>query len=127
MAGSSISIGRAGEYFAAYVLETHGVEVHHVDRSSADLWCMVRGSLSTVQVKSSRSPRQSGEGRKPRYFYHTPPVVVDWYCFVALDRQLLLIRPCSLVLSKTTSFVPLEFNEANQRRTVEEFLGSFSA
>jgi hypothetical protein len=126
MAKSSISIGRAGEYFAAYVLETHDVEVHHVDRSSADLWCRVRGSLSTVQVKSSSSPRQTGKGRKPRYCYHTPSVEVDWYCFIALDRQLLLMRPCSLILSKTTSFAPLEFNEANQRRTIGEFLGSFS-
>ena len=26
-------IGRQGEFLAAYILETHGVEVHHVDRA----------------------------------------------------------------------------------------------
>jgi hypothetical protein len=120
------SIGRVGEFFAAYVLETYGVEVHHVDRSAADLWCQVRGSLCTVQVKSSSSSRRSNAGRKAKYHYHTPPVEVDWYCFVALDKQLLLMSPCSLVPSKTTSFDPLEFNEANQRRTIDGFVGSFS-
>jgi len=120
------SIGRVGEFFAAYVLETYGVEVHHVDRSAADLWCKVRGTLCTIQVKSSSTPRRSNEGRKAKHYYNTPPIEVDWYCFVALDRQLLLMSPCSLVLSKTTSFDPLEFNEANQRRTIEGFVGSFS-
>jgi hypothetical protein len=33
--------GRQGEFLAAYILETYGVEVHHVDRSGSDLWCRV--------------------------------------------------------------------------------------
>jgi hypothetical protein len=53
---SRTDIGRAGEFLAAYILETHGVEVHHVDRAGADLWCKVRGSIVTVQVKACTAP-----------------------------------------------------------------------
>jgi len=52
------------------------------------------------------------------------PIEVDWYCFVAMDRQLLLLKPASSVVTKSTSFLPEEFNEANQRRTIEDFLKS---
>ena len=116
--------GRAGEFFSAYVLETYGVEVHHVDRSAADLWCRVGTQLRTVQVKTASCPRTTGRGRQAKYIYHTLPIEVDWYCFVAMDRQLLLLTPASTVVAKSTSFLPEEFNEANQRRTIEDFIKS---
>lgn len=120
---SATDTGRAGEFLAAYVLETHNIEVHHVDRSAADLWCRAGDTLCTVQVKSASRPRVHKQS-KARYRYNTPPIKVDWYCFVALDRQLLLMRPASEVTTVSTQFLPAEFNEANQRRTIEDFLNS---
>jgi hypothetical protein len=120
---SRTDIGRAGEFLAAYILETHGVEVHHVDRAGADLWCKVRGSIVTVQVKASH-----GSGQKQRavvclyYTYATRNPVADWYCFVALDRELLLMRPSESIVATTTRIAPSEFNEANQRRTIEDMI-----
>jgi hypothetical protein len=51
-------------------------------------------------------------------------VEVDWYCFIALDKRLLLMRPKAEVLVSTVRLDPAEFNEANQRRTIEQFIES---
>ena len=118
----STSVGRAGEFLAAYILETYGVEVHHVDRAGSDLWCKVQGSILTVQVKSSSKPVRYGNDTKEMYTYHTPKTVVDWYCFVALDRQLLLMKREGSFDTAKFRILPNEFNEANQRRTIEEFM-----
>ena len=58
------------------------------------------------------------------YVYYTPKIEVDWYCFVALDRQLLLMKRCGSFDTQKLRILPNEFNEANQRRTIEEFLES---
>jgi len=120
----SKSVGRAGEFLAAYILETYGVEVHHVDRDGADLWCKVRGSILTVQVKSSSKPMRYGHEAKEMYTYHTPKIDVDWYCFVALDKQLLLMKKSDSFETSKLRIAPNEFNEVNQRRTIEEFMES---
>jgi hypothetical protein len=119
---SRTDIGRAGEFLAAYILETHGVEVHHVDRAGADLWCKVRGSIVTVQVKASQAPVKSNKRSYVYYTYATRNPVADWYCFVALDRELLLMRPSESIVATTTRIAPSEFNEANQRRTIEDMI-----
>lgn len=120
----STKIGRAGEFFAAYILETFGVEVHHVSREGADLWCKVRGSLTTVQVKAASQPRNRKAGWKSSYAFHTISYGsgANWYCFIALDKQILLMRPAAEILTKTVSIDPSEFNEANQRRTIDAFM-----
>ena len=108
---------------AAYVLETHGVEVHHVDRAGADLWCKVQGAIITVQVKTCQTPKPTRKSSSVRYYsYLTQTKDVDWYCFVALDRELLIMRPVSVIMGRTLRISPLEFNEANQRRTIEEMI-----
>jgi len=121
----STKTGRAGEFLAAYILETFGVEVHHAARDGADLWCKVQGSLVTVQVKAASKPvnykKRPGDHA---YRFYCPPVDVGWYCFIALDKQLLLMRLPAEVLAQTIRIKPREFNEANQRRTIEEFLES---
>ena len=49
--------GRAGEFLAAYILESNGVECHRVDRRGDDLWCKLpNGRLVTVQVKAAAKP-----------------------------------------------------------------------
>lgn len=120
----STKIGRAGEFLAAYILETFGVEAHHVSRDGADLWCKVRGSLTTVQVKAASYPRSESKSRKLQYGFCVRPVEVDWYCFIALDKRLLLMRPKAEVLVSTVRLDPAEFNEANQRRTIDAFIES---
>ena len=122
MARNRTDIGRAGEFLAAYILETHGIEVHHVDRAGADLWCKVQGSIVTVQVKASQFPAQTNDRSALYYTYRTQRSDADWYCFVALDRELLIIRPSESIVASTTRVAPSEFNEANQRRTIEEMI-----
>lgn len=122
---SKTDVGRAGEFLAAYILETYGVEVHHVDRAGADLWCKVRGSIITVQVKACRRAQPSRSSSSvPYYTFFTKTRDADWYCFVAMDRQLVLMRPVLEIMSTTVRLAPMEFNEANQRRTIEEMLQS---
>ena len=124
MARRVTDIGRSGEFLAAYILETHGVEVHHVDRAGADLWCRIPSGLVTVQVKSSSAPRLSNaKASSLRYPFHTRSIDADWACFVALDRELLLLRPVSEVLASTTWISTVEYNEVNQRRTIDRMLG----
>ena len=124
MTRNRTDIGRAGEILAAYILETHGIEVHHVDRAGADLWCKVQGSIVTVQVKASQAPAQTNGRSFMYYTYRTQPSDAGWYAFVALDRELLVMRPTSLITASTTRISPSEFNEANQRRTIEEMVNS---
>jgi len=118
-------IGRRGEFLAAYILESHGIECHHVDRDGADLWCKVQGTIVTLEVKSASTPRlQNNDVVTPSYNFNVRNTLADWYGFVALDRQLLLLRPRSMIRSQTVRFKTAEFNEQNQRRTIEELLNS---
>lgn len=121
---SSTTTGRAGEFFASFVLETHGVEVHHVDRQGADLWCRVGGSIVAVEVKTATSPEKNRGNRVASYKYHTKGIGAEWCCFVALDRQLVLMRRTSEITTESIRLPASLFNEATQRRTIEEFLAT---
>lgn len=115
--------GRMGEFLASYILEAHGIEVHHVDRAGADLWCKANSRLFTVQVKSATSPVRSNVHTKTQYYsYLTKNPNADYFCFVALDRRLLLMRPVSSITASTVRVAPEEFNEENQQKTIEEVL-----
>lgn len=128
MTSSHTVIGRIGEFFAAFVLEKYGVECHHVDRQGSDLWCKVRESIVTVEVKTATRIREGGGGpskRVPRYNYNTRPTSdADWYCFVALDEELMLMRPASAVTTKHTALAPELFTVEAQEQSIEEFLRS---
>lgn len=101
------------------------MECHHVNRDGADLWCKVRGSIITLEVKSASTPRrQNKDVLNPSYNFNVRNRHAEWYGFVALDRQLLILRPRSEVRSQTVRFKTAEFNEQNQRRTIEELLNS---
>jgi hypothetical protein len=56
--------GRQGEFLAAYILEKNGIEVHHVDRSGADLWCRINNAILTVQVKAATTRISPAEFNK---------------------------------------------------------------
>lgn len=127
MTASNRGTGRIGEFFAAYVLEKHGIECHHVDREGSDLWCKVRESIVTVEVKAASHARSGGGGpskRVPRYNYNTRGNDAHWYCFVAVDKELLLMRPASAVKTKHTAISPSCFTFEKQEQSIEEFLRS---
>jgi hypothetical protein len=116
-------IGRQGEFLAAYILETHGVEVHHVDRAGADLWCRTPHGIVTVQVKARSKPHPTNDRSQPYYSFNTNHSDADFFAFVALDRELLLIKHNDPQDKKhTTRFAAHEFNPANQKRTIEAML-----
>lgn len=118
-------IGRQGEFLAAYILESNGIECHHVDRDGADLWCKVRGTIVTIEVKSaSRPTMQSKDVITPTYNFNIRKQKATWFCFVALDRQLLILKSGAETKTSTVRFKTFEFNEQNQRRTIEELLNS---
>ena len=123
---STTDIGRAGEFFAAYVLERHGVECHHVDRAGSDLWCQVNGSITTVQVKTASCPRCPGSRHKRLYyrFFAARPTAARWFALVALDRELLLLKHTSVIQKKYLSLDPEEFTPEAQEQTIEAFLKS---
>ena len=93
-----------------------------MDRTGSDLWCRIESSLFTVQVKSASFPRAYAKSPVRYHFDCGNHSQVDWYCFVALDRQLVLLSPASEVITKSIRLLPEEFNAANQRRTIEQFL-----
>ena len=128
MSTSNRGTGLMGEFFAAYVLEKHGVECHHVDREGSDLWCKVRDSIVTVEVKSATGARVGGSPggpkRAPRYHFNTSVKDAQWYCFVAVDKELLLMRPASRVGVKHVSMNTNAFTLEAQEQSIEEFLRS---
>ena len=96
-----------------------------MDRAGADLWCRIGPKIVTVQVKSSRQakpPRKSSS--VPYYSFLTLNNDSDWHCFAAMDRELILMRATPRVTGRTLRISPSEFNEANQRRTIEEIIKS---
>lgn len=119
---SRTDTGRQGEFLAAYILETHGIEVHHVDRAGADLWCKVNGKLVTLQVKAASMPRTTKKSAVPYYIYFTKNPDADYFCFVALDIQMILIRPTAAVAASTTRIAPEDFNAFAQIDTIEALL-----
>lgn len=117
---SNTDTGRQGEFFAAYILETHGVEVHHVDREGADLWCKINTTLLTLQVKTALTPVSSNTHTQNTYYtFAAKTRKADYFCFVALDKQIILLKPIAQINASTIRIAPTEFNEVNQRRTIE--------
>jgi hypothetical protein len=116
---SKTDLGRMGEFLASYILETHGVEVHHVDRAGADLWCRANGKLFTVQVKAASEPKRARTTTSVKYYgYMTNTTVADVFTFVALDKQLLLMRPSACVTTKAIRIHPREFTMENQQSSI---------
>ena len=86
-----------------YVLERAGVECHHVDRSGVDLWCQSNNNdMFTLQVKAA-NPSRIAEGRSlTRYYYNLrTPKVADFYMFVALDIEKVIIMSVNKLGSRT--------------------------
>jgi hypothetical protein len=115
-------VARMGEFLAAYLLESHGIEAVHVDRDQADLWVRTpSGRLMTVQVKAASRPIPR-QGRQPRYHWSAQTLAgADVFAMVALDTRLMVIFPAAEV---GTSFTlsPSQFTEERQLQSIEEYL-----
>ena len=121
--------GRAGEFLAAYILESNGVECHRVDRRGDDLWCKLpNGRLVTVQVKAAANakiPKVGGPkaNRSAYYRYHTATICeAEWYIFVALDIELIRMMPASEVNAHSVNLTPHSFNANAQAADIAAFL-----
>ena len=121
--------GRAGEFLAAYILESNGVECHRVDRRGDDLWCKLpNGRLVTVQVKAAANAKipKLGKPNAPRsayYRYHTATICeAEWYIFVALDIELIRMMPASEVNAHSVNLPPHAFNAQAQAADLAVFL-----
>lgn len=121
---STESIGRAGEYFTAYVLESRGIRAVHVDVHGHDLWVQTpSGRILTLQVKTAgssdlRPPRTKAPtyrfyaGRGKRY-------PADLYVFVALELSCLLIEDS---MAKDREIPAREFTPAAMNAGLARFL-----
>ena len=117
-----VRVGRAGEFFAAYVLEYYfGITVHHVDVAQDDLWVRLPDNrICTVQVKTATETKPSNNSRS--YAFSLGTSGADFYCFVAVDRQLALF---SLPLKKSAvkkRIRPRDFTHAGMISSVEHCL-----
>ena len=122
---SASATGRVGEHFAAYVLEAHGIEAQRVDTQYADLWCRVGDSLIAVEVKTCSHPVAYGNHVRLTYKFNVKAKKHGWYCFVVLDKQLVLLRSVEEIgqLSSFSIGAPL-FTEEAQSNSIEKFLKS---
>lgn len=115
--GSATSKGRIGECLLTYLLEKCGVECHHVDRSGVDLWCQSRNKdVFTVQVKSANV-----SSSRPKYSFNVATTkTADFYVFVALDLEQVIVKPVSEVTAKTTLRISIgDFTEEESKRGLD--------
>lgn len=128
---SSISVGRAGEFFASSVLELHGIHTVHVEIPDDDLWCLSpSGEMLRVQVKATMSTKvdRPGSGSNtPVYRFRTGRQKNEYngiYIFVALD-----VRLCKAMRWQGRSpplsirFAACGFTQEDERNSIKrEFL-----
>lgn len=114
---SATSKGRIGECLLTYLLEKCGVECHHVDRSGVDLWCQSRNKeVFTVQVKSANVSSD-----RPKYAFNVSTTkTADFYVFVALDLEQVIVKSIADVAHKTTLRIAIaDFTEEESKRGLD--------
>lgn len=121
---STESIGRAGEYFAAYIFESRGIRTVRVDVYGQDLWVHTpTNRLLTVQVKASRGASvERARARGPTYrFYKSQRAeeTADLFVFVALELSCLLIEAS---MPKDRELSASEFTPAAMNAGLARFL-----
>ena len=115
------TIGRAGEYLAAHILETAGIEAYRVD-GDFDLILNIDGALVRMEVKAS-SKKTSGRNL---YRFYIENRNADIYAFVALDIGLMRLRMTSeLSASGEISYGPARFTPDNQAADIARLVETF--
>jgi len=115
------TIGRAGEYLAAHILEMAGIEAYRVD-GDCDLILNIDGALVRMEVKAASAVY------KPRNFYryYIRSYNADVYAFVALDLGLMRLRMTGeLSASGEISYVPARFTPDNQAADIARLVETF--
>jgi len=115
------SIGRAGEYLAAHILETAGIEAYRVD-GDFDLILNIDGALVRMEVKASS---QKTKGRN-LYRFYVDNRNADIYAFVALDLGLMRLRMTGeLNASGEIGYGPARFTPDNQAADIARLVETF--
>ena len=118
--------GRQGEFLASFILEQHGIEVHHVNRNGADLWCKLpSGKIVPIEVKTAARPVLDNSKNTRRYHFNTPrrdDIDAWFYCFVAMDKGLLWLRPTEEITVGTLSVREPEFTAELQAASIAGLL-----
>jgi len=124
---SSESVGRAGEFLVASILEAHGIRATHVAMHGTDLWVETpTGRMLRVQVKTSSKParEQRGNSRSYRFINTTRPgsSIPDphIYCLVALDLGLMVV--VSRMAKGGSRVAVSRFTETEQEAGIAEYL-----
>tara|TARA_B100000212_G_scaffold69943_1_gene49037 strand:+ start:4368 stop:4760 length:393 start_codon:yes stop_codon:yes gene_type:complete len=120
-----IFIGRAGEFFAAFILERFGIRTTHVDLPHDDLWCRTpNGDLVRVQVKACSKAMVHGVKARPaRYSFQfgaNRNIYDGVYILVALDKKLCLAFRRDDKIGRTLKIKPNMFTEHAQTQTIKE-------
>jgi len=125
-------IGRAGEFYIAYVLERNGIECHHVNLVGTDLWCQLPNDrMFTVQVKSASAPfqrtdiRRGISYRRGIYSFNlTTTKKADFTIYLALDKELFLVETAEQVgKSSSRQVAPGRFTPEAQAKGIELLKG----
>jgi hypothetical protein len=120
-----IFIGRAGEFYAAFILERHGIRTTHVDLPHDDLWCDTpnRGMVR-VQVKACSKAMVHGVKARPaRYSFQFGPnrnIYDGIYILVALDKKLCVAFRRDDTVGRTLKIKPDRFTEEEQTQTIRK-------
>ena len=111
------TVGRAGEYFAAHIFETAGIEAYRVD-GDFDLVISVGGHLISVEVKSAVKV----DKYRPNYYaFKAQSHSADMFCFVALDLGLaILVKSEELGTRRYVRINKDEFTHERQKKCIEE-------
>ena len=100
------SIGRAGEFYAAYKLQIAGLQVSHVN-STCDLHVTLPcNRVLRVEVKTAGVISQYGS-----YRFNRGGSDADIFVLVALMENLLRIYSASDIKSVTTTLRPADFTQ----------------
>lgn len=116
--------GRAGEFLCAFLLEKHfGLEVHHVRTTEDDLWCRTdSGTVIRVQVKSANL-----RGKNRFEYFTGTRRGADVYAFVAIGKDLMLLKSCEWVGDKTRININTkQFTLHNMITTGNEVLAQYN-
>jgi len=112
-----IGVGKAGEFFAAYVLQDAGADVHILN-GEYDLLVTVNGELRKVEVKASWSRRNGN-----RYTFYKGKSSAEYFVLVAMDTRLIrIISRSDMGTGSTLHVKSSEFSEFNQSNDIAEFM-----
>ena len=123
----NIRRGRAGEYFAAYVLEKHGAETYRVD-GAFDLICLANNDLIQIEVKSATASYKQAINIGQYKFYRSRAehdyITPAYTCLVAIDRGVMRIVKGDVFTTKSgiLTMSGKEFTHEKMKEDIRNFL-----